>query len=335
VAAELQHLVAGDDLDQRGDVAPGPERDPGQWDIHAEDRPHLRLGAEAVVVLLLRLAELDDDLDLLVVADRGDAEQVRDVEDPEAADLHVVLMHLEGRAPHRVGRAHRDLDDVVGDQAVALEDQVERGLALADAAAADQQQADAQHVDQHAVDGGARRQQVLELPRQARDEDRAHERAAQHRHAVAARDVHQEVRRVEAAGDRQTAQRLAAERLEARPRLLRRAAEQVVDLGEAEHLDPVGEDVLDEAGQREAGLLDPHTRDLAVELAPVRQQGQLERFGGGVEELADLDRGVSAHDGRSLAGAARRAREPAGARRAAGHVAAAASASFPLGSMRP
>jgi hypothetical protein len=43
-----------------------------------------------------------------------------------------------------------------------LQDQVERRLALADAAAADQQQADPEHVDQHAVQGRARGQQLLE-----------------------------------------------------------------------------------------------------------------------------------------------------------------------------
>jgi len=71
-----------------------------------------------------------------------------------------MLVHLERGAPHGVGRAHRDLDDVVGDQAVALEDEVERRLALADAAAADQQQADAEDVDEDAVDRRPRRQQV-------------------------------------------------------------------------------------------------------------------------------------------------------------------------------
>ena len=49
--------------------------------------------------------------------------------------------------------------DVVGDEPVAAHDQVERGLALADAALAEQQHADAEHVDQHAVelvDGASR-----------------------------------------------------------------------------------------------------------------------------------------------------------------------------------
>ena len=51
---------------------------------------------------------------------------------------------------HRL-RAAPDLDGVVGDQAVAPQDQVQRALALADAALADNQDAQAQDVHEHGV----------------------------------------------------------------------------------------------------------------------------------------------------------------------------------------
>ena len=55
-----------------------------------------------------------------------------------------------------------DLDDVVGDQPMAADDQVERALALADAALAGDQHAEAEHVEQHAVHDAALRERVLE-----------------------------------------------------------------------------------------------------------------------------------------------------------------------------
>ena len=92
------------------------------------------LDAEPVVLLLfVPLDELDDELDLLGVAHRRDTEQVLDVDDAEAANLHVVLDDLGAAAVDHVGRPLADLDDVVGDEAMAAQHQVERRLALADA----------------------------------------------------------------------------------------------------------------------------------------------------------------------------------------------------------
>ena len=120
--------------------------------------------------LRVPLDELEDDLDLLPLADRRDAEEVLDVDDPEPADLHVVLDDLGARAVDRVGRASLHVDDVVGDEPVAAHDEVERNLALADAGLAEEQDADAEHVEQHAVHRGLRGEDVLEVVLDALDE---------------------------------------------------------------------------------------------------------------------------------------------------------------------
>ena len=67
-----------------------------------------------------------------------------------------------GCAEDHAGRALVALHDVVGDEAVAAHDQLERALALADAALAEQEQADAEDVDEHAVERvrGARRRRA-------------------------------------------------------------------------------------------------------------------------------------------------------------------------------
>ena len=100
--------------------------------------------AEAVVLGVLRpLDQLHHDVDALALADGGHAEQVLDVEDAEAAHLDVVAEQLGRGAEHHARRAVVALDHVVGDEAVAAHHQLERALALADAALAEQQQADA------------------------------------------------------------------------------------------------------------------------------------------------------------------------------------------------
>ena len=88
---------------------------------------------------------------------------------------------LRTTAEHDRLRAAADLDRVVGDQAMAAPDQVERALALADAALADQQHAEAEDVEQHAVDDLADGQAVLEQGRELADGGRRRHRRADHR----------------------------------------------------------------------------------------------------------------------------------------------------------
>ena len=75
-----------------------------------------------------------------------DAEQILDVDDAEPAQLHVVARQLRTGADEDRFRSAPDLDGVVGDQAMAADDQIERALALADAALPDDQHAEAEDV---------------------------------------------------------------------------------------------------------------------------------------------------------------------------------------------
>src|SRR5262245_14515853 len=52
VTAILEQLIARDDLDERRDVATGPQRNAHQRHVDPEDRPDLALGAEPIVVAL-------------------------------------------------------------------------------------------------------------------------------------------------------------------------------------------------------------------------------------------------------------------------------------------
>src|SRR4030095_16463898 len=124
-----------------------------------EDRVDLVIDPETVVFgVLIPVAEFDDELDLLDIANRGDPEQVLDVDVPQPADLHVVADHARPGAVDQGRPDAADVDDVVRDQPVPAADQIERRLALADAALAEQQHPDPEDVEEDPVDGGGRRQ---------------------------------------------------------------------------------------------------------------------------------------------------------------------------------
>ena len=168
-AARPQQLVARGDFDQDRDVAARRHRHPDHRDPHAE---HVvaRIVESEPIVLAARLPafELDDQLDPLRRARRGDAEQILDVDQAEPADLHVMPGQLRAAAEHERLGAAPQLHRVVGHQAVAADDQVERALALADAALPDHSTPSPEDVHQHAVERDARRQQIVEDPAEPR-----------------------------------------------------------------------------------------------------------------------------------------------------------------------
>ena len=117
----------------------------------SEDLEELVVQAEALIFpVRIPPFKLHDELDALRGSRRRDAEQILDVDHPEAAQLHVMPRQIRtGPDQDRLGSA-ADVDRVVGDQPMPADDQVEGALALADAALADDQHAEAENVHQHA-----------------------------------------------------------------------------------------------------------------------------------------------------------------------------------------
>ena len=87
----------------------------------------------------------------------------------EAAHFHVVPRQLRAAADDDRRRAAPDLDGVVGDQPMSADDEVERALALADAALPHHEHAKAEDVEQHAVDHFADGEAILEQRGQLAD----------------------------------------------------------------------------------------------------------------------------------------------------------------------
>ena len=88
------------------------------------------------------------------------AEERRDVDDPDAPDLHVVPLELVAPRDEHVVAAACDVHHVVGHQPVTPLHQVQHALALADPAPPHEQQPHTVHVRQRAVHGGGRRERL-------------------------------------------------------------------------------------------------------------------------------------------------------------------------------
>src|SRR5215213_7060039 len=134
VTAQAHEVYAHRRLDERREV---PPRAHGQDEVRDGDTQDVhRPLFEAEPVNLGRVhpaLQPDVQPQLLRAADGRDAEQLADVEDAEAANLHVLAQQV-GRAAHEQARpAAAYHDEVVGDQLVAAHDEVERALRFAHA----------------------------------------------------------------------------------------------------------------------------------------------------------------------------------------------------------
>ena len=193
--------------------------------------------AEAIVLALrIPALELHDQLDALRRAGRGDAEQIAEVDQAEAADFHVMARQLRTAADDDRRGAPPDLDRVVGDEPMAAHDEVERAFALADAALPHHQHAEAEDVEEHAVDDLADGEAILEQRRELADRGRrADARASAAARRLVSASIDQVGRRLEAAGD-EDARHLGGER--AARRASRRAAPRVEALEKRTSLSP-------------------------------------------------------------------------------------------------
>src|SRR5215470_15005339 len=163
VPLELEQMVARGHLDDGGQVAPRTNRDDQERHLRVEDAVLLLLDAEAVVLdPVVPFDQLHHHLDLLAFAHGRDAEEVLDVDDADAADLHVVLDDLRAAPVDRPSLLLLQVDDVVGHQAMAASDEVQRQLALADSALPQDEHPDADHVDENAVDRRAGGERLLQ-----------------------------------------------------------------------------------------------------------------------------------------------------------------------------
>ncbi len=149
-----------------------------------------------------------------------------------------------------------DLHRVVGDQAVAPLDQLDGGLALAHAGLAQQEHPLAVDLHQHAVAGDARGQVVpCREAIMALMNSRGGVLAAQDGAVVLLRHLHALREGLHAPGDDEGGDIVPQKLLKALPPLLRRQAGEIGGLHPADHLEPLGVEVVEKAGELQAGTV--------------------------------------------------------------------------------
>src|SRR5260370_33860383 len=132
-AAVAQQMVHRHHFTDHGQVLAGIERHRHQRQPHAENLGLLSVQPGAIVLArVVPILELHHDLDAFLLPHRAHAEQRVDVDQPDAADLHVVPGDLDAPADQHVVAAPGDVHHVVGDETVAALDQIEHAFALAD-----------------------------------------------------------------------------------------------------------------------------------------------------------------------------------------------------------
>ena len=153
VAHFFEALVHGSGFDDDGDVAARLYRDFELGHFDAEDIDGEFVHADTVVDFVgVPVFELDDELDLLFVANGADAEEVGYIDNAEAADFHVVADDFVRALSHEQRAIETaDFDDIVSDKPVPPFDKRERCLALAYAGFAQKQNAYAENLDQDAM----------------------------------------------------------------------------------------------------------------------------------------------------------------------------------------
>src|SRR5690606_2178498 len=249
-----QQQVHRDDFRDHRDVLAGVERDRHGGKRHAEDLRRRAVQARTLVRLrTIPVRQLDHDLDAFLLADRTNAEQSANVDQSDAADLHVMGMEVQPPTEQYVIAAFRNLYDVVRNQAMPALDQVEHALALADAAATDEQEPDAVDVGHRAVHRRGRGERVVEPGLQPPIELARLELGAQHRYARRIRKLDQDARHLLVLGDDHGGNRQAQQPLDGFPPCFVIDRAQVPDFRLAEHLQATARKPLAESRQCEPG----------------------------------------------------------------------------------
>src|SRR5215213_10500132 len=155
MALELEHMISGCNFNKYADISTESYR---HSDVRAgsfQDVEERLVEPEPIVLLTgLPVLQLDDQVDGRAVAHRGQAEQVLDVDDADAAQLHVVAQGAFAEPDQLAVGIALDRDLVIGHEAVPARNQIEGRLALPYPAVADHQHADPVDFHEHAVHGG-------------------------------------------------------------------------------------------------------------------------------------------------------------------------------------
>src|SRR5207248_975502 len=191
---------------------------------------------------VLSQSSSSNDLDALLLAHGANAEERVDVDQANAADLHIVPRDLVSAPDEHVVTAPGDVDDVIRDETVPPLHQIEHAFALADPGAAAKQQSDAEDVGEGAVDRGARGERVVEKWLEPPVELRGLEARADDGNALVPGQLHQLLRHLLPLGDDHTRQVVREKRLNGLTPAFRVERGEIRDFGFAKDMNAIGAD---------------------------------------------------------------------------------------------
>src|SRR5205085_7634420 len=97
-----------------------------------------------------------------LLAHRSNAENRRNVDQPDAANFHVMALHLVATANQDIVAPLTGDDEIVGDESMAALDEIENALRFPDATLAGEEQSDAENIGERAMQRDRRRELHLE-----------------------------------------------------------------------------------------------------------------------------------------------------------------------------
>ena len=290
VAHAAEGLHHGGDLDQAGHVAAGADEELEVRDLEAEDFVEVFLQAGAFLDDLgSPLAQGHDEVEAFVQAHGVDAEHIGDVDDADAATLHVAAVQGAGGGEQvaLVDQFHHR--EVVGYEGVAALDQGEGALRFSGAGLAAQHHAHAADIEGGGMDGGGGGKLVVDAEggevhpvhgdhRGAEDGQFALDRHGQHRGGG-----------LVVAGQYE-AGHLAVDHLAENAGLLGGVeGAEVGHLGRAHDLNTFVREIFEEAGERERGAVDGTFADEAMQAVGTGEQLQFQLLAVGLLEVRDGD----------------------------------------------
>ena len=168
VAHILLAVVHGGQLHDDGKISAGHDGDSDFRQLHPEDILGLVDDAEAVIGLFVvpRL-EMDNQVNRRFRLDSAYAVNMAHVDYTDAAQLHIVADHFRRGADQRIPPYDFDFNCVVGNQAVAAFDKLQRSFTLTHAALTRDEHALTVDLYQNAVPGNPRCKITVELINQA------------------------------------------------------------------------------------------------------------------------------------------------------------------------
>src|SRR5690349_21090173 len=287
--AIAEQVIHRHDLTDYGEVLARVEGHRDERQRHVEDLRGLPVDAGSVVFARrVPIVELDHDLDAFLLAHRTDAEQGANVDQPDPADLHVMLGQFVPAADQHVVAAARDVHEVVRHQPMATLDEVEHTLALADPRAPEEQQTNAEYVRQRRMHRRGGCERLVEERLQATIELGRFESRANHRHALRARELEQLRGWLLPLGD-DDARQVELEQHFERPAARRRVERgQVRDFRLAQDVKAMRGKARRVSREHEPGTRRFRRGDLAVEPEVAGQGLELQRIALALEEIADL-----------------------------------------------